>query len=127
MKTRFALIAGIVLLTGITSQTTLAAGVKEVSPQKYEPIKAKIIDNTPENFTINVRTLANFGANDEAPIFALYTSRKIPDTCADFTHLKLRYEKPRKYQRKFNLSKNKEVLTALDQYKCVVVQNIPAK
>lgn len=102
----------------------MAAQIKETSPDGHQAIKARIVDPSPQNFTISVNSFSNMWADDNAPTFAIYTSYSVPKLCADFTKLKLTYQKPTKYRRVFNLSKHKEVLKALEKYQCVVVRNI---
>lgn len=108
------------------SHATLAAETKVVSPDGHEAIKAEAIDKNPKNFTIDVWSLSNWDVNDEAPTFALYTSSKAPKLCADFTNLKIKYERPKEYWRKFDLSKHKEVITALEKTQCIIIKNIPS-
>lgn len=98
----------------------------EISPRGHEPIKASIIDDAPERFTIDVMSLANVFADEEAKTFAVYISTQLPQKCADFSRLNLAYEKPEKYLRQFDLSKHKDVLAAIDHQKCVIVRNVPS-
>jgi hypothetical protein len=100
-----------------------AESLKVVAPKGHQAIKAKVVNPEPKNFTINVRMLANMGVNEDAPSFAMYVSGSLPKQCADFRPLKLSYTKPQKYQRKFDLTKFPQVLTALEKYKCVVITN----
>lgn len=106
---------------------TAFASFSTISPKGHEAIKAKVLDATPENFTINVRYLTNMGADEEAPTFALYTASSLPESCGDFSNLSISYTKPEKYKRLFDLSKHKDVLEAINTYKCVVIKNIPSK
>lgn len=96
-----------------------------ISPRKSQPVKAKIIDKTPKNFTISVKSFSNMAVNEEAPYFAVYTSSQLPQKCGNFRDLDLKYSKPSKYERVFDLSKNVEVINAVNEYKCVVIKNIP--
>lgn len=104
-----------------------ASYASTISPEGHQAIKAKVIDETPENFTINVKTLANFGANEEAPTFAVYTASSLPKECGDFSDLSLKYQKPEKYLRVFDLSSNMKVLDAINAHECVVIKNIPSE
>jgi hypothetical protein len=106
---------------------TRAAEVATVSPKNHEAVRASVIDPTPANYTIDVETLANLGVDDNAPTFAVYIKRRVPETCGDFRKLELPYTKPKKYLRQFDLTKHEEVIQALDQYGCVVMRNIPSK
>ena len=91
--------------------------------KSHQPIKAEVVNDNPNKFTIDVKDLENSDANEEAPTFAIYTSENEPKTCGDFSKLDLKYEKPEKYKRVFDLSDHKDILKALDKYKCVVVKN----
>lgn len=102
-----------------------AANVALISPAQFQPIKARITDDDPASYTINVKNLSNLGVNEDAPVFAVYISSSAPAECADFTHLSLRYWKPGKYLRTFDLSDNPEVIDAIHTYQCVAVKNIP--
>lgn len=116
------------LIAGMVPFVAYAAGDgAPVSPQGTQAIKANVVDSDPSSFTINVKSLANLGANEEAPIFTLYTSARLPDQCADFTDMSIRYWKPGKYVRVFDLSDKAGVIEALNQYHCVVVRNMPSK
>lgn len=113
-------------LTIFTLSIGLAFGaVPTISPEGHQAIKAKILNPDPKNFTINVRYLANLGADENAGTFALYTARSLPSQCGDFSDLKLSYDKPEKYKRHFDLSSHEEVITAINEYQCVIVKNIP--
>jgi|GEM_PF-1273357 len=96
-----------------------------ISPRGHQAIRAKIIDATPANYTIDVRSLSNLGANVDAPTFALYMGSRVPDECGDFSALPLAYEVPEKYKRRFDLSNHPEVLQAIIRYRCVIVSNKP--
>jgi len=98
----------------------------EISPRGHEPIKASIVDNAPEKFTIDVMSLANLFADEGAKTFAVYISTQLPKSCSDFSELNLAYKKPDKYLRQFDLSKHKDVLVAIDKHKCVIVKNTPS-
>lgn len=120
------------LLTPVLAIATLMAlpafaAEKTVTPEGHEPILASVIDPTPEAYTINVRKLANLGANEDAPTFAVYITGRLPENCGDFRSLELPYEKPEKYKRRFNLSEHKDVITSLEKHGCVVMKNIPSK
>lgn len=99
--------------------------IATVSPSQHETIKASVLSDNPSAYKIDVKKMANMGVNEEAPTFAVYITDSVPSTCGDFRDLKLPYKKPSKYEREFNLSEHKEVLSALDQYGCVVMKNIP--
>lgn len=98
-----------------------------ITPKGHQAIKANVIDFDPATFTINVKKLANIGANEMAPTFAVYTSTRLPKQCADYRHLNVDYKKPSKYKRVFNLSDNRDVIDALRSYGCVVVKNKPPR
>jgi hypothetical protein len=121
------ILAGIIIgvLGGLgTVFYTLAADINTISPKGHQAIKAKVIHEDPARFTINVKSLVNLGANENAPTFAVYVDQRLPQQCGNFLHLSLKYYKPEKHQRVFNLSKNKEVLDAIKTYRCVVIKNI---
>lgn len=101
--------------------------VDMVRTQDHQPIKARVLNEDPAQFTINVKNLSNMGVNEDAPTFAVYTSSRMPQQCADFSSVALRYEKPEKYHRKFNLSQHRNILTAIKDYNCVVIKNIPSQ
>lgn len=96
-----------------------------VSPQGFQPIRAEILSDSPSHFTIDVKKLANLGANEDAPVFAVYTKSTVPDMCGDFRKLSISYKKPSKYQRVFDLSRHEDVLEAINTHGCVVMRNIP--
>lgn len=107
------------------SKVKADAGIATVSPKDHETIKATVVNDSPGAFTIDVEKLANLGADQEAPTFALYMTDTLPKTCGDFRQLELPYKKPEKYIRKFDLSAHKDVLAAIDKYGCVVMKNVP--
>jgi hypothetical protein len=98
-----------------------------VAPSEFQPIRADILNDSPSHFTIDVENLANIGADEEAPVFAVYTQSNLPDKCGDFRDLELSYSKPSKYKRSFDLSAHKDVLDAINAYGCIVMRNIPPK
>ena len=101
------------------------SGIATVSPKAHEAIKATVVNDSPGSFTIDVEKMANLGADQEAPTFAIYMTDSLPKTCGDFRELELPYKKPEKYIRKFDLSDHKDVLAAIDKYGCVVMKNVP--
>ena len=100
-----------------------------VSPydSAFQPIRADIVNHTPYRFTIDVENFANIGADEEAPVFAIYTDNYLPDECGDFRALELDYRKPSKYERQFDLSRHRDVLEAIDVYGCVIINNDASK
>jgi len=98
-------------------------GISTVDPNEFEPLRASVVDKNPAHYTIDVRKFSNIGVNEEAPYFSVYISESVPKQCGDFRDLDLPYEKPDKYKRTFNLSDQKEVLKAIDTYKCVVIRS----
>ena len=114
------------MLLALGLNTANADDFKLVATNDYEPVKAKIIDSTPENFTINVKNLSNLGVDQDAPVFAVYTSGSKPSECADFTTVKITYKKPEKYLRLFDLSDKPEIVSAIEKQQCVAIKNIPA-
>lgn len=112
-----------VVLSITLSHTAHAAPFKETSSHEHETVKARIVDPDPHNFTFSVRSLTNILVDDEAPTFAIYISSDTPETCADFSDIKLNYIKPTKYRRVFNLSGHGNILKALEKYQCIVVKN----
>lgn len=121
----FLLLALVIMPFAVATQTALAADVALVEPSKFQPIKASVTNDDPANYTINVKSISNLGVNEDAAVFAIYISSSAPPECADFTHLSLRYWKPGKYLRTFDLSDNPEVIDAIHAYQCVAVRNIP--
>lgn len=111
--------------TAALATSAIAAAIPTASPSAYEPIRAEITNADPAHFTINVKLLANMFADDDAPIFAVYTSNTVPQTCGDFANTKLTYQKPDKYTRVFNLTNHPGILQAINEYKCVIIPNIP--
>ena len=110
----------IIMLTALS----YSASVELISPKGHQAIKAKVLNEDPAYFTINVKNLANWGANDEAETFAVYTADRLPKQCGNFLHLHLKYIKITKYHRQFDLSRHAEVIEAIHDYKCVVIRNI---
>ena len=115
----------LVLVASTFISTAQADEIKTTSPENHEAVKASVVDSDPANYTINVKSLSNLGVDEEAPTFAVYISGSKPDTCGDFSATPLTYQKPEKYLRQFDLSKNPEIVTAINEYKCVVVPNKP--
>lgn len=110
------------------SSASLAYAVDDLpvtSPENHEPIKATVIDSTPSNYTIDVHSFRNLGADTGAPTFAVYTSSRLPELCGDFSDTPLTYQKPEKYKRVFDLSDSPEILAAINEYQCVVIPNKP--
>lgn len=103
----------------------MANELPTASPSGHTVIKASIVDANPAHFVINVKQLANMFADQDAPTFAVYTSNSVPKICGNFEHTKITYEKPSQYVRVFNLTKQPGILQAIEQYKCVIIPNIP--
>lgn len=97
------------------------------SPREHEAVRASVINPEPDAYTIDIKTLANISVDDDAPTFAVYVTRRLPDTCGDFRKLELPYTRPGKYKRQFDLSRHQDVIRALEEYGCVVMRNIPSK
>ncbi len=116
----------LMMMLGLSARMVKAEDTSTISPKGFEPIRAKVINETPANFTINVKFMTNTFADTEAPIFAVYTSSTKPDQCADFRNLGLSYNKPSKYERQFDLSENVAVIDAVKKYNCVIIPNIPS-
>lgn len=116
-----------ILTVGLLSVASVnAADYSMVPTNDFEVIKAKIIDSNPSNFTINVKSLSNLGADQEAPVFSVYTSSSKPSECADFRNLEISYKKPEKYLRQFDLSDKPDVVKAIENSNCVAIKNIPS-
>lgn len=109
------------------AQKAASQEITLVSPTEFQPIRADIISDKPSKFTIDVENLANIGADDDAPVFAVYTQSTLPDQCGDFREVELQYKKPSKYKREFDLSDHKDILAAIDSYGCIVMKNTPPK
>ncbi len=107
----------------ISEKTPEVKGITSVDPNEFEPLRASVVDNSPSNYTIDVRKFSNIGVNEEAPYFSVYISENVPKQCGDFRNLDLPYEKPEKYKRTFNLSDHEDVLKAIDTYKCIVIRS----
>lgn len=101
------------------------ADVKSTPIDKHEAIKAEIIDSDPAHYVIDVEQLANLGVDDNAKTFAVYVTKDKPETCGDFTGVKLPYQKPEEYKRRFDLSEHMDVIQAIEHYGCVAMKNIP--
>lgn len=122
-------LAAIILIIIASAPFWASANDNEIattSPENHQPIKAEVIDSSPENYTIDVHSLSNLGVDENADTFAVYTASSLPKTCGDFSDTDLSYNKPEKYKRSFDLSENPEVLSAIEQYQCVIVPNKPA-
>lgn len=109
------------------SEKAVSQNISLISPEEFQPIRADILNDSPSRFTIDVENLANISADEEAPVFAVYTQSSLPSQCGDFRELELTYTKPSKYKRQFDLSEHKDVLEAIDSYGCVVMRNIPPR
>jgi hypothetical protein len=96
-----------------------------ISPEGHQPIRASVLDHTPSHFTIDVRKFANIGVDENATTFALYLGTRLPKRCGDFRDVDLAYWKPSKYKRVFNLSGKDKVLSAIENYHCIVLRNAP--
>lgn len=130
VMTRTALLTLSVLALGVLAsgaQARDADNLPTVSPREHEAVKASVIDPDPSQFTIDVKKLTNMGVDEEAPTFAVYVTRRLPDTCGDFRKLEIPYVKPDKYKRRFDLTRHQDVIRAIDAYGCVVMRNIPSK
>jgi hypothetical protein len=129
MRIRSIFIAAI-MATGVAAfdaeAQTSNTKIQTTSPNRHEPIKARILNPDPKNFTIDVEFWANRNANENAPTFAIYTGGNPPKLCADFTNLNIPATKSGN-TRTFDLSRRKPVLEAIENYGCVAVKNIPAK
>lgn len=119
------------MASGITATVILAPSARAndaplTSARPFEQVKANIIDETPKTFTIDVYSLANLFVDQEAPVFAVYTTPSAPKECADFRKITIAYDKPDKYKRRFDLSSHKDILNAIETHKCVVIRNSPS-
>jgi hypothetical protein len=94
-------------LIGLTASPLSAADIQTSSPKGHEAVKASVVNSEPATYTINVKSLSN------------------PETCGNFENTPLTYKKPEKYLREFDLSGNPEIVTAINEYKCVIVPNKP--
>lgn len=121
MKDLFAFV--IILAGSFYALTAVGATISTTSPKGHEAVKAEVLDATPANYTIDVQSFSNLGVDQDAPTFAVYTSSRLPETCGDFSSTGLGYEKPSKYRRVFDLSKQQDIITAINQYGCVVIPN----
>ena len=122
MKT---LILNTAIILGLTAGAAIAADIPTASPDGHEAVKASVVNSEPANYTINVKSLSNLGVDEDAATFAVYISGSKPDACGDFASTPLTYKKPEKYLREFDLSKNPDIVTAINEYKCVIVPNKP--
>lgn len=111
----------------LMASTADVPGIPSVPPDDFEAIRASVINPDPAEFTIDVRKFANIGVNEDAPVFAVYTSSSLPDKCGDYRDLDLSYRKPSKYKRIFDLRDHADVLQAIKVYHCIVMRNIPPK
>jgi hypothetical protein len=112
--------------SGEQGKNNARAAISAISPQGHELIKATVLNETPSNFTIDVKKFANMSVDQDAPTFAVYVSDSKPSKCGDFRSLELNYTKPDEYKRQFDLSGHPDVLAAIDTYGCVVMRNIPS-
>ena len=120
------ILMGICALTLLSTPALAASKISVVSPSNHEPVKFSVQNADPAHFTINLKKAANLGVNQEAKTYALYNTASVPDRCGNFLKSSMSYQKPDKYHRIFDLSKKPEVLTALNQYGCVVIPNKPS-
>lgn len=90
---------------------------------EVEPVRADVVNDAPWRYTLDIENLANIGVSEDAPAFAIYTGSSLPDICGDFREDSLSYSKPSKYQRRFNLSRHRDVLEAIDLFGCIIVGN----
>ena len=51
----------------ISEKTTEVKGITSVDPNDFEPLRASVVDDSPSNYTIDVRKFSNIGVNEEAP------------------------------------------------------------
>ncbi|MCD8563131.1 MAG: hypothetical protein LRY54_03610 [Alphaproteobacteria bacterium] len=112
---------------GSLAHADMSENLKTVPPYAHEAVRASVVNTEPTSYTIDVKTVANIGVNEDAPTFAIYITRRLPDTCGDFRKLELPYTRPGKYKRQFDLSHHKDVIRALNTYSCVVIRNIPSR
>lgn len=104
-----------------------AAPKGSVHTSEFESVRAIVLDETPEKFTISVDLPQNIVVKRNADFYAVYTSRDEPDYCADFREENMNYKRPSQFQREFDLSARQDVLEALNEFKCVLVPNIANK
>jgi hypothetical protein len=125
MKLAFSTLLGATSLSllffahGVTANT-----FSLTDPEEHQPIRAEIINEDPDKFTIDVHFFKNLFADKQADTFAVYIADDLPEKCGDFSSLELAYQKPEDHLRIFNLSQHPEVLDAIEKYGCVVVPNI---
>jgi hypothetical protein len=131
MKKRISYLFAAIVTCGISAASVEKSGAQSakktatVSPEGHQKIKAIILDETPENFTVDLEIPRNLGADENARTFAVFTGEE-PTRCRDFQGLSLPYKRLGKYKRIFDLSSHPEVLRAIKNPGCVVIQNIPS-
>ena len=106
------------------SATEAAAGPGDLVPtSNFEKVRVEVIDPTPSRFTINMGFLRNMGVDRTASNMALFEGSRPPSLCADFRHLNIRGERLSLTKRQYNLSGQQELITAMEQHRCIVVPN----
>lgn len=94
-----------------------------VATADFETVRAKVIDPTPSNFTIDLGFPRNLSVDRNAPYIALFDTRQPPQLCADFRDINLKGETISTTQRRYDLSGQPELLEAMQDYRCIVVPN----
>tara|TARA_B100001750_G_scaffold245879_1_gene266611 strand:+ start:980 stop:1366 length:387 start_codon:yes stop_codon:yes gene_type:complete len=120
----FTLTLGLIAIT-FTPSASAQEQIAMVDTNRFQPIKAEVVNSEPSNFTINVRNFANMGVDQKADIFTVYTASSKPEQCADFRDVELPYTKPEKYLRQFDLSNQPDIMKAIEDTQCVAIKNIP--
>lgn len=98
-------------------------GIATASPAGHARLRADIINKKPSNFTLDIQQFANIGVRDDAPTYAIYTDKNLPNTCGDFSDRDITYWEPSKYKRSFDLRSHKDVVKAFKEYGCVIVRS----
>lgn len=101
----------------------IAHGGHLVPTHNFESVRARVIDDTPSRFTVDLGFIRNLGVDRGAPYIALYDQSSKPSMCADFRHITMRGQNIGGNKRRYNLSGQPELLQAMRDHRCVVVPN----
>lgn len=110
-------------LTATAASETFAHNGHLVPTSNFESVRARVIDDTPSRFTVDLGFIRNLGVDRSAPYIALYDQSSKPSMCADFRHITMRGQKLPGNKRRYNLSGQPDLLQAMHEHRCVVVPN----
>jgi len=121
MKTKLAPLA-LVFAFGTSAQ---AAPYNVSSTAGIDGIRgAPVAGSTPSALKVNFNFLQNIGTDMSEPAFVIHQQRSKPSACPDFRGTRVPVTERTMTTQTFDLSLRSDVVQALQDYQCIIVDNI---